>query len=70
RIADYARTYFLDNTQVKEIYILSPAFTKHDFMAGEYLEYRLQKKVTRLIDGCYAGEEGLYELFNRVNNNE
>ena len=66
RIADYSRTYFLDNTQVKEIYILSPAFTKHDFMSGEYLEYRLQKIVTKLIDGCYAGEEGLYELKNRV----
>lgn len=70
RIADYARTYFLDNMQVKEIYILSPAFTKHDFMSGNYLEYRLQGKVTKLIDGCYAGEEGLYELFNRVNSNE
>jgi len=70
RIADYARTYFLDNQQVKEIYIMSPAFTKHDFMAGNYLEYRLQDKVTKLIDGCYAGEEGLYELLNRVKDNE
>jgi peptide subunit release factor 1 (eRF1) len=30
------------------------------------LEYRLQGKVTKLVDGCYAGEEGLYELKNRV----
>jgi len=66
RIADYSRTYFLDKKEVKEIYIQSPAFTKHDFMRGEYLEYRLQKKVTRLIDGCYAGEDGLYELKNRI----
>ena len=69
RIADYSRTHFLDNRQVKEIYLMSPAFTKHDFMAGEYLEYRLQKKVTKLIDGCYAGEEGLYELKNRIEAN-
>jgi peptide subunit release factor 1 (eRF1) len=46
---------------------MSPAFTKYDFVTGQYLEYRLQDKVTKLMDGCYAGEEGLYELKNRIN---
>ncbi|KKN06017.1 hypothetical protein LCGC14_1081630 [marine sediment metagenome] len=67
RVAEYARTYFLDNRKVDRIIIHGESFTKREFMKGNYLEYRLQK-IVELSDGCYAGEEGLYEMRNMLSN--
>jgi len=63
RIAEYSRKYFLDNRTVDKIIIHGESFTKREFIKGNYLEYRLQK-IVQLSDGCYAGEDGLYELKN------
>ena len=65
RIADHARKHFLDDVRVEKIIIHGESFTKRDFIKANVLEYRLQKKV-ELSDGCYAGEEGLYECRNML----
>jgi peptide chain release factor subunit 1 len=66
RIAEYAREYFLDNKQVKYLVVHGESFTKAEFLDGDYLEYRLQKKATK-SDGCYAGHDGLFEANNKIN---
>lgn len=63
RIAEYARKYFLDGRKVEKIIIHGESFTKREFIKSNLLEYRLQK-IVELSDGCYAGEDGLYELNN------
>lgn len=63
RIADYAREYFLDGKRVEKIIIHGESFTKREFIKSNLLEYRLQK-IVELSDGCYSGEDGLYECRN------
>ena len=65
RIADYARFYFMDSQRVERIIIHGESFTKREFLKSGVLEYRLQK-IAELSDGCYAGEDGLYELRNNL----
>ncbi len=65
RIADYAREYFLDGKRVEKLIIHGESFTKREFIKANLLEYRLQK-IVELSDGCYAGEDGLYELKNQL----
>ena len=65
RIADYAREYFLDNQRVEKLIIHGESFTKREFIKQNLLEYRLQN-ITQLSDGCYAGEDGLYEYKNKI----
>lgn len=67
RIADYARIYFLDNQRVKKLIIHGESFTKREFLKQDLLEYRLQQ-IAELSDGCYAGEDGLYECKNMISN--
>lgn len=62
-IAAYAKVFFLDNKKVENIIIHGESFTKRDFLKSNLLEYRLQK-ISTLSDGCYAGEDGLYEYNN------
>ena len=69
RVAEYARYYFLDNGKVDRLIIHGESFTKREFIKANLLEYRLQRMV-ELSDGCYAGEDGLYECFNMMKNNE
>ncbi len=45
--------------------ISGPGIAKEDFYKGEYLDYRLQKKVVGLVDTGYAGEEGVRETIQR-----
>ena len=63
RIAGYAREYFLDNKRVNKLVIHGESFTKKLFLKENYLEYRLQQQAIT-TDGCYAGEDGLYEVKN------
>lgn len=63
RIADYAREYFLDNKRITKLIIHGESFTKRLFLKENKLEYRLQN-MAQLSDGCYAGEDGLYEVMN------
>jgi len=65
RIADYAREYFLDKPNLEKIIIHGESFTKREFLKSGLLEYRLQAKA-ELSDGCYAGEDGLYEYKNML----
>ena len=67
RIADYAREYFLDSQRVERLVIHGESFTKREFLKQDLLEYRLQNIAT-LSDGCYAGEDGLYECKNMLAN--
>ncbi len=63
RIAGYAREYFLDNKRVTKCIIHGESFTKRLFLKENKLEYRLQNMAV-ISDGCYAGEDGLYEAMN------
>lgn len=65
RVAEYTRYYFLDNGKVDRLIIHGESFTKREFIKSNLLEYRLQAKV-ELSDGCYAGEDGLYECSNML----
>lgn len=65
RIAEHAREYFLDKN-ISKLIIHGESFTKREFIKQNLLEYRLQKLV-QLSDGCYAGEDGLYECKNMIN---
>lgn len=67
RLADYAREYFLDNQSVEKLVIHGESFTKREFLKQNLLEYRLQN-IAQLSDGCYAGEDGLYECKNMLAN--
>lgn len=66
RVAEYAKEYFLPlEKDLKGIVIGGPGPAKQDFYSGDYLDYRLKNKVIGLVDLCYTGEEGVFELLKR-----
>ena len=65
RVARHAAKIFLEDHNVKKLIISGPGIAKEDFYRGEYLDYRLQKKVIGLVDTGYAGEEGVRETIQR-----
>lgn len=68
RVAKHAAKAFLEDHNVKYIVISGPGVAKEDFYKGEYLDYRLQRKVIGLVDTGYAGEEGIRETVHRGKN--
>lgn len=68
RVAKHAAKVFLEDYNVKKLIISGPGIAKEDFYKGEYLDYRLQKKVIGLVDTGYAGEEGVRETIQRGKN--
>jgi peptide chain release factor subunit 1 len=53
-------------TGIKKIVLHGPAFTKHEFIDGKHCNYMIKNKVNGFSDGCYAGEDGLYEYTNSL----
>ena len=66
RVADHAKERFepyLKQGKLKAILIGGPAYSKYDFLEGNYLDYRLKQLVLpKLIDVAYQGESGLREM--------
>lgn len=66
RVGEHANKVFLQlyrDGKLKAILVGGPAYSKLDFLDGEYLDYRLKKIVLpRLIDVAYQGEAGLREM--------
>lgn len=66
RVGEHAKEKFLpllEQGKLKAILIGGPAYSKYDFVEGDYLDYRLRQLVLpRLIDVSYQGEVGLREM--------
>ena len=66
RVAEHAKEHFeplLNQKKLKGILIGGPAYSKYDFLEGDYLDYRLKQLVLpRLVDVSYQGEAGLREM--------
>ena len=66
RIAATTRKLFLDENTVDSIILSGPGHTKNQFNDEKRLEYRLQKKISTILDCSYAGAEGVREAFNKA----
>lgn len=63
RVGEYANKAFLEfGENLKGVIIGGPGPTKEDFAKGDYLDYRLKRKILGLVDIGYTGEEGVFEL--------
>jgi len=65
RVADHAKSIFIDQYTIKSLIISGPGMTKEDFYKADYLDYRLKQMVIGLVDTGYAGEEGIRETLER-----
>ncbi len=65
RVADHAKSIFIDQYTIKSLIISGPGMTKEDFYKTDYLDYRLKQAVIGLVDTGYAGEEGVRETLER-----
>jgi len=53
----------LEQGKLKAIVVGGPAYSKIDFVQGDYIDYRLKKLILpQLIDVAYQGEAGLREM--------
>jgi len=70
RVAEHAKEKFLpliEQGKLKAILIGGPAYSKYDFLEGDYLDYRLKRIVLpKLIDVGYQGEVGLREMIMKA----
>ncbi len=58
---------YLEYGKLKGILVGGPGYSKHDFLKGDYIDYRLKEKVINsLIDVSSQGEPGLKELVMRA----
>lgn len=66
RVGEHINKVFLpllEQRKLKAILIGGPAYSKLDFIDGNYLDYRLKKIILpKLIDVAYQGESGLREM--------
>ncbi len=66
RVGEHANKVFLpllEQKKLKAILVGGPAYSKLDFIEGDYLDYRLKKIILpKLVDVAYQGEAGLREM--------
>ncbi len=66
RVAEHAKRHFeplIQQGKLKAILLGGPAYSKYDFLEGDYLDYRLKRLVLpKLVDVAYQGEIGLREM--------
>ncbi|MET1159700.1 MAG: peptide chain release factor aRF-1 [Thermoprotei archaeon] len=66
RVGEHANRVFLpllEQGKLKAILVGGPAYSKIDFVNGDYLDYRLKKLILpKLVDVAYQGEAGLREM--------
>ncbi len=66
RFAEHAGRHlipYLEKGKLKGIIVAGPGYAKIDFVKGGYLDYRLQRLVSKeLVDVAYQGDQGLKEV--------
>jgi len=65
KTAEIANSIFIREKDLKEVIIGGPGPIKEKFKNGEYLDYRLRKKVLGIVDTSYTGMQGLQEIIQR-----
>jgi peptide chain release factor subunit 1 len=66
RVGRHAAKAFLEDREVEGLLVSGPGPTKHDFLKGDYLDYRLKRRILGVLDTSYAGEEGVRETVGRA----
>lgn len=66
RVAEVTRKLFIDIYPIKGLIVSGPGPTKEEFVAGGYLEYRLQDMIITTLDTSYSGAEGVREAFDKA----
>jgi peptide chain release factor subunit 1 len=70
KVGERANNVFLplyEQGKLKLIVLGGPGYAKQDFLAGNYLDYRLKQIIApELIDVSYQGEVGLRELISKA----
>lgn len=64
RIAEEMKSIFYENNKLKGVLIGGPIPTKNEFVEGEFLATKLQKKIIGIKDQGDTSESGLQELVN------
>lgn len=57
---------FLNEKDLKGIFVGGPGPTKYQFIEGDYLHYEVKSKIVEIFDTGYTDESGLRELVNIV----
>jgi len=65
KTASIANSIFIEEKDLKGVIIGGPGPIKEKFKEGEYLDYRLRKKVLGIVDTSYTGIQGLQEIIQR-----
>ncbi len=65
KVAEYVKTQFLGNPDLKGIIVGGPGPTKYEFVDGGFITNELRKKIIGIKDLGYTGEFGLQELVDR-----
>ncbi|MFQ5921166.1 MAG: peptide chain release factor aRF-1 [Nitrososphaerales archaeon] len=66
RVAEHAKTIFLESHNVQGLLVAGPGPTKDEFLKQEYLDYRLQNGIMAVLDISYAGREGVREALEKA----
>jgi peptide chain release factor subunit 1 len=65
KTGEIASNILLQEKDLKGILVGGPGPLKEKFKEGDFLDYRLKKKVLGLVDTSYTGVQGLQELIQR-----
>jgi peptide chain release factor subunit 1 len=68
KAGEKASKLFLEKEDLKGILVGGPGATKREFVNGNYLDYRIKKKIIGIYDTGYTDEFGLRELVNAAAN--
>jgi len=66
RAGGYANKIFLNIPDLKGIILGGPGPTKHDFLAGDHLQYTLKDKLLSVVDTAYTEEQGAKEVVRKA----
>lgn len=67
RTADHVNETFLPLKNLRGILVGGCGFTKDKWVEGKYLDYRLQKKILKIVSVGYSDEQGLKEVIEKSN---
>ena len=65
KVGEIANRIFEQEKDLKGIIVGGPGPLKEKFREGDFLDYRLKKKILGLVDTSYTGMQGLQELIKR-----
>lgn len=66
KCGDKISEIFIDNEEIKGIFVGGPGPTKKYFIEEKYLQYTIQDKIVEIFDTGYTDEFGLRELVSRA----